>query len=343
MNFQDKNNTFKIVLSVGDESGVGPEIILKALYSRELPKNIDFILVGSKKKLQNTYINLKSTGLKSIADPDNLQIHDLEISFNNESKSSFGNSSFHYLTKAIEIVKQYPNSALVTGPICKKSWSLAGHHFSGQTEVLAKTCGVKNVGMLFTAKSPITDWRFNTLLATTHIALSEVPKILTKEIIHAKLDLFKEFCLTYTEKPTLRVAGLNPHAGEEGILGNEEKDWLNDALIAWNEKNSDIKLLGPIPPDSCWNSSSKAWRDKNAEKHDGILAMYHDQGLIPMKVIALNHSVNTTLGLPFIRTSPDHGTGFDIAGKGIAQSKSMIEAIKTAIEMTKNSRLLNTH
>ena len=343
MNFQDKNNTFKIVLSVGDESGVGPEIILKALYSRELPKNIDFILVGSKKKLQNTYINLKSTGLKSIADPNNLQIHDLEISFNNESKSSFGNSSFHYLTKAIEIVKQYPNSALVTGPICKKSWSLAGHHFSGQTEVLAKTCGVKNVGMLFTAKSPITDWRFNTLLATTHIALSEVPKILTKEIIHAKLDLFKEFCLTYTEKPTLRVAGLNPHAGEEGILGNEEKDWLNDALIAWNEKNSDIKLLGPIPPDSCWNSSSKAWRDKNAEKHDGILAMYHDQGLIPMKVIALNHSVNTTLGLPFIRTSPDHGTGFDIAGKGIAQSKSMIEAIKTAIEMTKNSRLLNTH
>ena len=343
MNFQNKNNTFKIVLSVGDESGVGPEIILKALYSRELPKNIDFILVGSKKKLQNTYLNLKSKGLKSIADPNNLQIHDLEISSNNESKSSFGNSSFHYLTKAIEIVKQYPNSALVTGPICKKSWSLAGHHFSGQTEVLAKTCGVKNVGMLFTAKSPITDWRFNTLLATTHIALSEVPKLLTKEIIHAKLDLFKEFCLTYTEKPTLRVAGLNPHAGEEGILGNEEKDWLNDALIAWNEKNADIKLLGPIPPDSCWNSSSKAWREKNAEKHDGILAMYHDQGLIPMKVIALNHSVNTTLGLPFIRTSPDHGTGFDIAGKGIAQSKSMIEAIKTAIEMTKNSRLLNTH
>jgi len=126
-------------------------------------------------------------------------------------------------------------------------------------------------------------------------------------------------------------------------LGNEEKDWLTSALISWNKKNRDIQLFGPLSPDSCWNSSAKAWRDKNAEKHDGILAMYHDQGLIPMKVIALNYSVNTTIGLPFIRTSPDHGTGFDIAGKGVAQCQSMVEAIKTAIEMTKNLRQLNAH
>ncbi len=283
-------------------------------------------------------------GLKDLVNPNDLKVHDLEFSSSlNQSKSNYGNSSFYYLTKAIEIVKQCPYSALVTGPICKKSWSISGHHFSGQTEVLAKLCGVKNVGMLFTAKSPITGWRLNTLLATTHIALSQVPKKLTRKLIHSKLDLLKDFCRTYTNKPTLKVAGLNPHAGEEGLLGNEEKDWLNDALIDWNEKNRDIKLLGPLSPDSCWNSSATAWRNKDAEKHDGILAMYHDQGLIPMKVIALNYSVNTTIGLPFIRTSPDHGTGFDIAGKGIAQSQSMIEAIKTAIEMTKNSRLLNTH
>ena len=344
MNFKNTNNTFKIVLSVGDESGVGPEIILKALCSNEIPENIDFILVGSKKNLQNTYRNLRALGLTNLANPKDLNIIDLEISSSdNESKSSYGDASFYYLTKAIEIVKQYPNAALVTGPICKKSWSLAGHYFSGQTEVLAKSCGAKNVGMLFTAKSPITDWRFNTLLATTHIPLSEVPKRLDTKLIHSKLDLFKEFCSSYTGKPTLKVAGLNPHAGEEGILGNEESDWLNDALISWNEKNSHIKLIGPLSPDSCWNSSAKAWRKKDAEKHDGILAMYHDQGLIPMKVIALNYSVNTTIGLPFIRTSPDHGTGFDIAGKGIAQSQSMIEAIKAALEMTNRSRLLNTH
>ena len=343
MNFQNANK-FKVVLSVGDESGIGPEIILKALCSNEIPENINFILVGSKKKLQNTYTNLRSIGLKNIVDPNNLQIHDLQIcSSNSTSKSSYGNSSFYYLTKAIEIVKKYPNSALVTGPICKKSWSLAGHNFSGQTEVLAKSCGVKNVGMLFTAKSPFTGWRFNTLLATTHISLCEVPKRLNKKLIHDKLDLFKKFCITYNNQPTFKVAGLNPHAGEEGILGNEEINWLNDALIAWNEKNRDITLLGPLSPDSCWNSSAKAWRYSDAEKHNGILAMYHDQGLIPMKVIALNYSVNTTIGLPFIRTSPDHGTGFDIAGKGIAQSQSMVEAIKTAIEMTQNSRRLNTH
>ncbi|MBO8220084.1 4-hydroxythreonine-4-phosphate dehydrogenase PdxA [Prochlorococcus marinus] len=344
MNTKNTENSFKIVITVGDESGIGPEIILKALCSDEIPENIDFLLVGSKKNLQNTYRHLKSLGIENLANPNYLKIHDLEISSaKNNSPSSYGNASFYYLKKAIEIVKEYPNSALVTGPICKKSWSLAGHFYSGQTEVLAKSCGVKNVGMLFTAKSPITGWRFNTLLATTHIALCEVPKKLTTELIHSKLDLFRDFCSTYINKPTLKVAGLNPHAGEEGILGSEEKDWLNKALLDWNKRNRDIKLLGPLSPDSCWNSSAKAWRDKDAEHHDGILAMYHDQGLIPMKVIALNYSVNTTIGLPFIRTSPDHGTGFDITGKGIAQCQSMIEAIKAAIEITRNSRLLNSH
>ncbi len=344
MNFGNTNNKLKIVLSVGDESGVGPEIILKALCSSEIEENIDFILVGSKKNLQNNYLRLRSLGLENLANPNDLQIHDVEFSpINDESKLSYGNSSFYYLKKAIEIVKKTPNSALVTGPICKKSWTLAGHNFSGQTEVLAKACGVKNVGMLFTAKSPITGWRFNTLLATTHIALCEIPKKLNAQLIHKKLDLLREFCSTYVENPTLKVAGLNPHAGEEGILGNEEINWLNNAVITWNEKNKNVRLFGPLSPDSCWNSSAKAWREINVEKHDGILAMYHDQGLIPMKVIALNYSVNTTIGLPFIRTSPDHGTGFDIAGKGIAQCQSMVEAIKTAIEMTKNSRLFNTH
>ena len=136
MNFQNTNKILKVVLSVGDESGIGPEIILKALCSNEMPKNIDFVLVGSKKNLQNTYRSLRSLGLKNLANPKNLKIHDPEISSSDKKhKSSYGNSSFYYLTKAIEIVKQYPNSALVTGPICKKSWSLAGHYFSGQTEV----------------------------------------------------------------------------------------------------------------------------------------------------------------------------------------------------------------
>ena len=138
MNLQNTNKPLKVVISVGDESGIGPEIILKALCSYQIPENIEFKLVGSKKNLHDTYEHLRSLGLKSLANPKNLKIHDLEIaSANNDSKSSYGDSSFQYLKKAIEIVKQYPDSALVTGPICKKSWSLAGHNFSGQTEVLA--------------------------------------------------------------------------------------------------------------------------------------------------------------------------------------------------------------
>jgi len=340
MNYQDKNNEnkFKIVITAGDESGVGPEIILKALHSPEIPQNIDITIVGSKVNFEKTYMSLKSLGVRNIVDPKEYEIYDMNFDFDiKEQKKSYGNASFNYLKKAIDIVQKYPNSALVTGPICKKSWAIAGHNYSGQTELLAETCKARNVGMLFTAKSPITGWRFNTLLATTHIPLCEVPEHLSTQLIHAKLDLLSAFCSNYIKNPILKVAGLNPHAGEQGLLGREEKDWINDAIIIWREKNKRIKLFGPISPDTCWNSSAKAWRDKKASKHDGILAMYHDQGLIPIKVIALNYSVNTTLGLPFIRTSPDHGTGFDIAGKGLAQSQSMVEAIKTAIDLTKNS------
>ncbi len=334
----------KIIISVGDESGIGPEIILKALFSKDIPNDIDILIVGSKVNLQNTYKNLKTLGINNIADPSNYQIFDIVVPFEiNKKKQSHGNASFLYLKKAIEIVQQYPKAALVTGPICKKSWALAGHNYSGQTELLAESCNAKNVGMLFTAKSPITGWRLNTLLATTHIPLCEVPKQLSTSLIHSKLDLLSKFCKNYVKNPLLKVAGLNPHAGEEGILGNEEKDWLKNAVFSWREKNKEVQLLGPISPDTCWNSSAKAWREKKAPTHNGILAMYHDQGLIPIKVIALNYSVNTTLGLPFIRTSPDHGTGFDIVGKGLAQSQSMVEAIKTAIDLTKKSRLFNSH
>ena len=338
MNKLSKNSLdkFKIIISVGDDSGVGPEIILKALSSKEIPKNLDFLIVGSRINLENTYLNLKSLGITNIADPHNYKIYDITVPFEiNHQKKSNGNASFIYLKKAIEIVQKYQNAALVTGPICKKSWALAGHNYSGQTELLSESCKTNNVGMLFTAKSPITGWRFNTLLATTHIPLCEVPKKLSTSLIHSKLDLLSKFCKSYVKNPILKVAGLNPHAGEQGILGNEEKDWLNNAVISWDSQSKGVELLGPISPDTCWNSSSKAWRDKTAPKHDGILAMYHDQGLIPIKVIALNYSVNTTIGLPFIRTSPDHGTGFDIAGKGLAQAQSMVEAIKTAFELAK--------
>ena len=332
-----KNNS-KIVITVGDEAGVGPEIILKALASKELPKEIKILIVGNKKNLKSKYLFLKSLGIEQIVDPDQLEIEDLKLLVNNvkEPSKETGNASFLYLKHAIEIVKRTPNSALVTSPICKKLWNSAGHNYSGQTELLSEICESPNVGMLFTAKSPYTGWRFNTLLATTHIPIKEVPHKLNKNLINSKLDLLYNFCNKFKEKPKLHIAGLNPHAGEEGLLGTEEVDFINQAIHDWKIKNPLVDLSKLISPDSCWISSAKAWRASNTSPPDGILALYHDQGLIPVKIITLNYSVNTTIGLPIIRTSPDHGTGFDISGKGIAQCQSMIEAIKTANDLLIN-------
>ena len=158
MNQQRKNifNNFKnrIIVSVGDESGVGPEIILKALASNQIPQNVKIKIVGSKKNLLNTYKSLKLIGIKNIANPDELDIEDIEVSkINSNWKANCGNSSFIYLKEAIKITKSEQNTALVTAPICKKSWELAGHNYSGQTELLAESFNTKNVGMLFTAKS----------------------------------------------------------------------------------------------------------------------------------------------------------------------------------------------
>ena len=332
------NNNHKIIITVGDEAGVGPEIILKALASKEITDKSNILIVGNKKNLISKYISLKSLGIKNIVDPSQLDIDDLKISMTNveEPSSDTGNASFLYLKHAIEIVKKSSNSALVTSPICKKLWNSAGHNYSGQTELLSEMCESPNVGMLFTAKSPFTGWRFNTLLATTHIPIREVPNKIDKNLINSKLDLLRKFCNKFKETPTLHIAGLNPHAGEEGLLGTEEIDFMNHAIQHWKSKNPMVNVSQLKSPDSCWISSAKAWREKETNAPDGILALYHDQGLIPVKIITLNYSVNTTIGLPIIRTSPDHGTGFDIAGKGIAQCRSMVEAIKTAYELLNN-------
>ena len=347
MNITDhQNQILNVIISIGDESGIGPEVILKAIGAPEFPKDIHTQIIGSRENLLLTYKLLKSKGLSNVADPKTLDIKDIEIPERNitfQSKEYFGNNSFHYLKYAIELVKSSSNACLVTGPICKKSWALAGHNYSGQTELLSEECMCQHTGMLFTAKSPFTGWRFNTLLATTHIPLIKISEKLSAQLISSKLDLLKDFAKKFNQNINLKVAGLNPHAGEEGVLGNEEINLIYNTLSNWKFKNPEINIEGPISPDSCWLSSAKAWNDKQSSQHDGILAMYHDQGLIPMKIIASSYSVNTTLGLPFIRTSPDHGTGFDISGKGIAQHQSMLEAIKTARELYFNSRLLNPH
>ena len=201
--------------------------------------------------------------------------------------------------------------------------------------------------MLFVARSPHTGWILRTLLATTHIPLSEVSQSLTPELMNLKLDLLLE-CLEADFgiiNPKIVISGLNPHSGEDGQLGTEEQDWLLSWLETAQKNYPQAELIGLLPPDTMWVKPGQAWYgelklQKNQTPSanngaDAYLALYHDQGLIPVKLMAFDRAINTTIGLPFIRTSPDHGTAFDIAGKGIADATSMEAAISLAIEITK--------
>jgi 4-hydroxythreonine-4-phosphate dehydrogenase len=249
-----------------------------------------------------------------------------------QSNAACGDGSFQWLTAAVELVQAGRCHSLVTAPIAKSSWHAANHNYPGQTERLAELTGSRNASMLFTAKNPQNSWRLNTLLATSHIPLSAVPQTLNQALMARKLDALVGFCRRFSATPHLVVAGLNPHAGENGHLGIEESLWLEAALSDWRGLHPDVLLEGPLPPDTCWLSAAQAWQGKGSGP-DGYLALYHDQGLIPVKLLAFDAAVNTTLGLPFLRTSPDHGTGFDIAGQGIARADSMAAAMAAALEL----------
>jgi 4-hydroxythreonine-4-phosphate dehydrogenase len=186
--------------------------------------------------------------------------------------------------------------------------------------------------MLFTARPARGPWRFNTLLATTHIPLAQVPVVLSPDLVNLQLDRLLAFCQRFQPQPRLVVAGLNPHAGEAGALGHEEQTWLEACLRRWQANHPEVRLEGPLPPDTCWLEAARAWHEEDVGP-DGFLALYHDQGLIPVKLLAFERAVNTTLGLPFLRTSPDHGTAFAIAGQGVARSTSMVAALETAWEL----------
>jgi 4-hydroxythreonine-4-phosphate dehydrogenase len=208
--------------------------------------------------------------------------------------------------------------------------------YPGQTEVLAQLSGSERFGMAFVGRSPQSGWILRALLATTHIPLQQVPIVLTPALMTQKLDLLVEHLLRdfKLETPTIAIAGLNPHSGEMGQLGTEEVDWLNAWLEEMRSRFPQVKLVGLLPPDTMWVKPGQAWfYGKTDGVADGFLALYHDQGLIPVKLMAFDRAVNTTIGLPFVRTSPDHGTAFDIAGKGIAEGTSMVEAIEWAIEL----------
>lgn len=325
-------------MTLGDPAGIGPEVVLKALADKTIVADCQISIFGNRSVLVQTYTQLCSQA-QVAAKPDEFEIVEVETGDDRfipgVGNTLSGAASFAYLETAISRTLAGEFQGIVTGPIAKSLWKSAGHEYPGQTELLAQQAGVNKFGMLFVARSPHTGWTLRTLLATTHIPLCEVASALTPDLLTRKLELLvaclhQDFGIEY---PRIAIAGLNPHSGEDGQLGREEKDWLIPWLVAQRHRYPGIQLEGPIPPDTMWVKPGQAWYGGNSPAHDGYLALYHDQGLIPVKLMAFDRAVNTTIGLPFIRTSPDHGTAFDIAGLGIADASSMKAAILLATEL----------
>lgn len=337
----------RLILTLGDPAGIGPEVVLKALASPELKEICQLTVIGSQWLLERTQAQLLAKNPRlHLADPSGLNLldvtsHELAKIKIGQGNAASGAVSFAYMDEAITRTLAGEFEGIVTAPIAKSAWQSAGHNYPGQTEVLASRAGVERFGMMFVGRSPFTGWTLRTLLATTHIPLKEVPEALTPELMTAKLELLltclaQDFGIT---EPSVAIAGLNPHSGEDGKLGQEEQYWLIPWLKEARQKYSQARLTGPIPPDTMWINPGKAWlTDGNAPAHDAYLALYHDQGLIPVKMLAFDQAINTTIGLPFVRTSPDHGTAFDIAGQGIARADSLVAAIKLAAELVQQRR-----
>jgi 4-hydroxythreonine-4-phosphate dehydrogenase len=313
----------KLAISFGDPSGINSEILIKAL--DKLPKrNIAYIIYGSKKALEKakklTGVDLNIKAIKSINDVVKsgiylINLYDLDVEFGSPSKET-GKASVIYLENAVKDVLEKKADALITLPISKQWIMESGFPYAGHTDYLAQVSGAKEYAMVLMCK------KLKVALITTHIPLKDVPSQITKEKIISKVRLInREFKEKFgISKPKIAILGLNPHASDNGNIGNEELNIILPAVKTLREDGVDI--TDPLSPDTAFNR----YKD-----FDIYVAMYHDQGLIPLKLLCFRKAVNITLGLPFIRTSPDHGTGYDIAGKNIADPSSTIEAVKLAI------------
>ena len=302
-------NRPKLCLTCGDINGIGPEIILKSLQDERISDLADFTVIGPATVLQGMLKGL------NIAFADTGPA-DLEITPGKWTIQS-GDISFRAVQTAVEGVLNSRYDAMVTAPICKEAVNAAGHDFPGHTEMLKTWTGADDVIMMFLSKEMIVG------LMTVHVALSEVPRMISPKLALQKIRLLDHELKSRfkIEKPSVAFCALNPHAGENRMFGTEEEEILLPA--AAEARKTGIRITDPLPADTLF---------KKAGNYSAVLAIYHDQGLIPAK-LAPGGSVNYTGGLPIIRTSPDHGTAFDIAGKGTADPSGMINAIEWAVKL----------
>jgi 4-hydroxythreonine-4-phosphate dehydrogenase len=302
-----------IALTAGDPGGIGPEVIRKALSDRQLLAAATFRLYGPCWAFEGLGPQVRIVDYPS-----------RPADFAASDGRTGGEHSFRFVEDAIGAAMLPASNpdhvdAIVTGPISKRAWHLAGHgEFPGHTELFAARFGGQ-AGMMFVTP------RLRVILATVHVPLSEVPRMLTAERVTRTIELGHGACVRLgVASPRIAVCGLNPHAGERGLLGADEARAIEPAIRSATSRGMDVK--GPFPGDTVFLSALR--RD-----FDLVVAMYHDQGLIPVKLLDRDSAVNMTVGLPVVRTSPDHGTAFDIAGKGIADPGSMKAAIELAVRM----------
>jgi 4-hydroxythreonine-4-phosphate dehydrogenase len=284
-----------IAVTVGDPSGIGPEIAIKA--ARD-PR----VVAECRPRLY---------GPHSAADLSRFPAGQIS--------ADSARAAYDAIVQAVRDAQQGQVAAIATAPVNKEAFAAAGLAWRGHTDLLAHLCGVDDVAMLFWSE------RLRVVLATVHIPLSEVPKSLTGDRVLAVVRLTARSLPRFgIAAPRIAVAGLNPHAGENGVLGFEDRDVLAPAIAIARQDGIDVS--GPFPADTIFVRAARG-------EFDVVIAAYHDQGLVPVKLLAFGRAVNVTLGLPIVRTSVDHGTAFDIARKGVADEGSLIEAILLAAKL----------
>ncbi len=324
---------------MGDPSGIGPEIIAAAWRAARNDPALAFCVLGDASVLSALGVQVariddpaETAGAFASAIPV-IHLPLTTPAFAGQPDSAHASHIIDWIARGVEFCLAGRTRALITAPIAKSILYSAGFSFPGHTEYLAELCRTDGAEaplpvMMLTAQD------LRVVLATIHTPLAQVPQALSgahlSRLAHITHDaLIRDFAIP---APRLVMAGLNPHAGEDGTIGREEIDILRPAVQSLQNESIDIK--GPYPADSLFHDEARA-------RFDAVLCMYHDQGLIPLKTLDFWGGVNITLGLPIVRTSPDHGTGFDIAGKGIARADSFINALRSA-DMISRNRLLAT-
>ncbi len=331
-----------VAVSMGDPVGIGPEVILKAaaaLAARPNPPAL--VVVGDLDAMRGTAQKLGGNlpvphewrpGMRAKRPSDALAIINvgkLPACATEPGRPTVegADAAYRYVVEGARMAMRGEASALVTAPINKEWLNRAGHHFPGHSELLAKLAHVRVWRMMFAGEM------LRVALVTVHLGLAEVPRALTREAVLRTITLLEEHLRGQLRiaRPRIVVLGFNPHAGENGLFGDEEARVIAPAIRRAQRKGIDAR--GPVAPDTAFIRSAQEQRFG----FDGAVAMYHDQGLIALKTLEFDRAVNITLGLPFIRTSPDHGTAYDIAGRGTANATSMLAAIQYAAKSARGS------